>query len=92
MAYNISDFNQKDFSIRELGKFIKEIIKQRDAGKIDAFCTLYDLDIKEVTELLRLAEKFGNNKLIKKVNDDISFAKKIQLWLTNNDVNESYYF
>lgn len=91
MNYNINNFNLKDFSSRELTRFIKEVVRVRDSGKLSSFCDLYDFNEQEIVQLLYLVSKFGNKSINEQIKHDKSLTSRISNWLNNNSTPQLSY-
>lgn len=91
LNYYINTFNLKDFSSRELTRFIKEVVRVRDSGKLSSFCHLYDFDENEIAQLLYLVSKFGNNEINVAIKQNNNISNKIYSWLNKNPDSQLSY-
>lgn len=71
----------RNYSSRTMTRFLEEIIKQENRGKLEYFCNLYNFDINEIRELVRLNLKYGQPDVMKQINKDKSLVADIKRWL-----------
>ena len=77
MNYDINTFNLKEFSSRELTRFIKDVLRVRDSGKFSSLCHLYNFDETEIAQLLYLVSKFGNKEITVAIKQNNNISNKI---------------
>lgn len=71
----------KNYSSRLMTRFIEEIIKQDNRNKLPDFCNLYNFDINELRELVRLNLKYGQPDVMKQISKDKSLVADIKRWM-----------